>query len=66
MATKTKCPFCRRPMKFGLDAEGSCFVEHADPLCQQMLDNLPKQFMVLATKKMLADTNRLIVSRGAN
>jgi hypothetical protein len=64
--TKTKCPFCRCPMKFGLDDAGASVVEHELPGCADFQGNGPREFLILASKKILDDTERLIGSRGGN
>ena len=64
--TKSRCPFCHKKMSFGLNEKKEAVVEHAPPWCRQLNDNSPKDFLVLATKKILDDTQGLIGSRGGN
>jgi hypothetical protein len=64
--TKTNCPFCRAPMKFGLDDTGKSVVQHDRPWCVELQTNDPKEYLVLAAKKILDDTSSLIGSRGGN
>ena len=53
-------------MKFGLDDAGASVVEHELPGCADFQGNGPREFLILASKKILDDTERLIGSRGGN
>ena len=53
-------------MKFGLDDAGVTAVEHERPWCAELRDNNPKEYLILATKKILNDTEVLIGSRERN
>jgi len=70
--TKTACPFCGCPIRFGLDDAGAIVVEHELPGCAPFQDNGSREFLILgyhASKKIMADTERLmvrIVGQGGN
>jgi hypothetical protein len=64
--TKTKCPFCRLPMEFGMGVDGHVVVWHQSPECAAVRDHTPREFLIAATAKTTHDTQRLIDSRGGN